>query len=82
MTNHCRSQIMDEQEGLNNNIDENVSLVRNTLITQETQSEVAMHSVLKQSKEKLSKDQENQDGNPKISKILCTELMNEHTENH
>ena len=82
LNDHVRAEVIDEEEGLNDDMDAKASLIRNTLITEETHSEEPMHSVLQQIKHKLSEWKHDDDQEQKIEKTLHAELINEYTANH
>ena len=79
---NARSEILDEQEGLNENIDQNACLIKKTLITEDIHSEEPMQTILKKIKQKLSDGKEHQPQNAKIKKTIHAELINEYTQNH
>ena len=82
VSDHVRSEVIDEREGLNDDIDADASLIRRTLITEETQSQEPMRVVLEQIKQKLSNVRKNENQQHKLQKTLHADLMNEYTENH
>ena len=86
--NLARSEIADEQDGLNGNIDDNASLIRNTLISKEPSNLEPMQAVLRQIKETLSSSSSSSHEKEVPQKpanvliLLEPELINEYTENH
>lgn len=83
LMNQVRSEVMDEKEALNENIEKGTSLIRNALIINEEQAEKPMQAILRQIKQTLSTDPMiTEKDDAKICKTLHAELLNEYTQNH
>ena len=80
MSQHIRSNTLDELDGLNQNLD--TSIIRNILISTEPQSKEPMHDILQNIKNKLNQEAKNNTADSELKKVIENELLNEYTENH
>ena len=80
MCQHIRSNTLDDIDGLNQSLD--TSIIRNVFISTEPQSNEPMHDILKNIKQKLNQQTNNDTPDSEIKKLIEDDLLNEYMENH
>ena len=83
LMDRSRTELLDEQEGLNDNINENTCILRNAFITTESPTEAPLLSVMKQIQQKLLLNPVDDEPQEKIifNKNIDSDLVNEYQKN-